>query len=94
MAALATLSDAQWAFAGVVVTAICGLLAAIERSRRENNRDHAATRDVILGLVDDVKGVGSKVDRIDGRVERIDSRVDRLDARLEQHLARNEGDNR
>lgn len=87
-------TEAQWAFFGVAFTAICGLLAAIERSRRENNRDHAATRDTILELRDDVRSIDSKVDRIDSRVERMDSRVDRLDSKLQQHLNYNEGDNR
>lgn len=89
------MTDAQWAFSGVVVMAICGLLGTlIERARRENNRDHATTRDTILSLRDDVAGIASTVDRVDGRVERIDARVDRLDNRLSAHLERNEGDNR
>ena len=50
-----------------------GVLAVlIERTRRENNRDHARNAELLH--------------RIDGKVDEIDGKVDRVDERLFQHI--------
>ena len=50
-----------------------GILAAmIERTRRENNRDHNRNSELLH--------------RIDGKVDQIDTKVDKVDERLFAHL--------
>jgi hypothetical protein len=50
-----------------------GILAAmIEKTRRENNRDHGKNSELLH--------------RIDGKVDQIDSKVDKVDGRLFEHL--------
>lgn len=57
----------------LAVLAPGGLLAAlIERTRRENNRDHARNSELLH--------------RIDGKVDEIDRKVDTVDERLFHHL--------
>jgi len=65
---IAVASEA-WAFLGVVVTAVAGIVVAVvnvtitSRTRRENTSQHAASIEALNRVVEKVEGVDSKLDQ-------------------------------